>query len=109
GTEGAEIVTELQPLPTEKVVRKVRYDAFYGTDLDHYLRVKGVKTVVVVGTVSNICVLHTAGSAALRWYRVVVPMDAVGAITDFDQASALRQMEFLYRAIITTADGMTFV
>lgn len=109
GTEGAEIVKELRPLNSEKIVRKVRYDGFYGTDLDHYLRIKGVKNVVVSGTVSNICVLHTAGSAALRWYRVVVPVDAIGAITPFDQMATLRQIEFLYRGTLTTSESLQFV
>jgi len=101
-------VSELQPRAEEKVVQKVRYDAFYGTDLDHYLRLKGIKNVVVTGTVSNICVLHTAGSAALRWYRVIVPVDAVAALTEFDQISALRQMDFLYRATLTVTRGLSF-
>jgi nicotinamidase-related amidase len=108
GTTGAEIVKELSALPNEKTVHKVRYDGFYGTDLDHYLRVRGVKNVVLAGTVSNICVLHTAGSAALRWYRVIVPVDAIAAITEFDQMSALRQIEFLYRGTLTIADGIVF-
>jgi len=107
-TDGARIVSELQPRAEEKVVQKVRYDAFYGTDLDHYLRLKGIKNVVVTGTVSNICVLHTAGSAALRWYRVIVPVDALAALTEFDQISALRQMDFLYRATLTVTRGLSF-
>ncbi|MER3557553.1 MAG: isochorismatase, partial [Thermus sp.] len=64
GTWGAEIVEELKPQKGELVIQKVRYDAFYGTPLDHYLHLFGVKHLVVTGTVANICVLHTAGSAA---------------------------------------------
>ncbi|KGQ21191.1 nicotinamidase [Thermus filiformis] len=109
GTWGAEIVEELRPLKGELVVQKVRYDAFYGTPLDHYLHLWGVKHVVVTGTVANICVLHTAGSAALRWYQVVLPEDATSALTPFDLAAALRQVTFLYQGKVTTADGVRFV
>ncbi len=106
GTWGAEIVSELAPYPGEKVVKKLRYDGFYGTPLDHLLRLAGVKTLVVVGTVANICVLHTAGSAALRWYQVVLPEDGTSALTPFDMQAALRQVTFLYRGKVTTAAGI---
>lgn len=106
GTWGAEIVADLAPGPTDLVVRKLRYDAFYGTSLDHELRQRGVATVIVTGTVSNICVLHTAGSAALRWLHLIVPVDAVSALTEFDQQAALRQISFLYRGMLTRSDGI---
>ena len=106
GTWGAEIVADLAPGPNDLVVRKLRYDAFYGTSLDHELRQRGVATVIVTGTVSNICVLHTAGSAALRWLHLIVPVDAVSALTEFDQQAALRQISFLYRGMLTRSDGI---
>ena len=106
GTWGAEIVAELAPRPGEKVVKKLRYDGFYGTPLEHLLRLAGVKTLVLVGTVANICVLHTAGSAALRWFEVVLPEDGTSALTPFDLQAALRQVAFLYQGRVTTAEGV---
>ena len=79
---------------------------FFETPLDYVLRVKGIRNLVIVGTVANICVLHTAGSAALRWYNVVVPEDGISALTEFDQIAALRQIDFLYKGKITTSDGV---
>ncbi len=108
GTWGWEVVEELAPRPGDLVYQKRRYDGFYGTTLEHDLRVRGIDTLVVVGTVANICVLHTAGSAALRWLQVVVPKDAISALTDFDMEATLRQIHFLYRGIITTAQGIEF-
>ncbi|MEJ2218910.1 MAG: cysteine hydrolase [Gemmatimonadota bacterium] len=107
-TWGARIVEELTPTATDATVRKLRYDAFYGTPLDHMLRLRGVEHVVIVGTVANICVLHTAGSAALRFYDVVVAEDGVAALTAFDKASALRQVTFLYRGRITRGANLRF-
>lgn len=107
-TWGAEIVEGLDPEEDETRVRKLRYDAFYGTSLEHLLNLWGIKHTVIVGTVANICVLHTAGSAALRYLDVVVPEDAVAALTPFDKESALRQVTFLYRGEVTKADGVTF-
>jgi nicotinamidase-related amidase len=106
GTWGAEIVPELAPSPQDLVIHKLRYDAFYRTPLETELGRRRIETLVVTGTVSNICVLHTAGSAALRWLRIIVPVDAVSALTEFDQQAALRQIAFLYRGTLTRSSGI---
>jgi nicotinamidase-related amidase len=109
GTWGWQIVDELAPKPGDIVIQKTRYDGFYGTPLDDLLRVYGIRNVVIVGTVANICVLHTAGSAALRWYKVIVPMDGISALNDFDYYAALRQIDFLYKGtIVRSVDDITF-
>jgi nicotinamidase-related amidase len=106
GSWGWEIVDALAPADGETVIRKVRYDAFYGTPLDHLLRLWGVDTLVICGTVANICVHYTAASAALRWYQVVIPRDAVSALEPFDLESSLRQTAFLFGGRLTTAAGV---
>jgi nicotinamidase-related amidase len=106
GTWGWQIVDELAPRDGELVVEKVRYDAFYGTPLDHHLRLWGVDTLIVSGTVANICVHYTAASAALRWYDVVIPLDAVSALTPFDLESSLRQTAFLFAGTVTRSDAV---
>jgi nicotinamidase-related amidase len=106
GSWGWEIVPELAPAPDDTVLRKVRYDAFYGTPLDHLLRVWDIDTLVVCGTVANICVHYTVASAALRWYDVVMVRDAVSALEPFDLESSLRQTAFVFAGQITTAAGV---
>ncbi|MBX3012774.1 MAG: cysteine hydrolase [Caldilineaceae bacterium] len=97
GTWGWQIIDELAPQAGDLVCPKSRYDGFYDTSLDHYLtRVWQVKHLVIVGTVSSICVLHTAASAGLRWFHVVVPANGISALNDFDQALTLRQVSWLY-------------
>ena len=110
GTWGWEIVDELKPVEgNDIVVRKTRYDGFYGTPMDDLLKIYQITHLVVTGTVANICVLHTAGSAALRWYKVVVPMDAISALNEFDYHAALRQIDFLYKGVIVkSVDGIEF-
>jgi nicotinamidase-related amidase len=109
-TWGWQIIPALAPQPGDLVCRKNRYDGFYGTWLDHYLsHIWRVAHVVVVGTVSNICVLHTAASAGLRYFRVIVPADGISALTDFDQAMALRQISWLYGgSVLRSADDIAF-
>ena len=101
GSWGWQIVDELRPLEDELVVRKVRYDAFYGTHLDHFLRTWDVNTLILCGTVANICVHYTAASAALRWFKVIIPKDATSALEPFDLESSLRQASFLFNGKIT--------
>lgn len=108
GTWGWQIVDALAPQPGDRVIRKLRYDGFFGTSLDHELRLAGIRHVVLCGTVANICVLHTAGSAALRGYRVVVVIDGISALTPFDLHAALRQVAFLYRGTLVPAGGIRF-
>lgn len=106
GSWGCHIVDEVQPRDDELVIRKVRYDAFYGTHLDHYLRLWDVDSLVICGTVANICVHYTAASAALRWYDVVIPKDATSALDPFDLESSLRQTAFLFNGTITTTNAL---
>ena len=101
GSWGWQIVEELAPREDEVVIRKVRYDAFYGTHLDHFLRIWDVDTLVICGTVANICVHYTAASAALRWYDVIIPRDATSALDPFDLEASLRQTAFLFAGTIT--------
>ena len=106
GSWGWEIVDEVRPLEGELVLNKVRYDAFYGTHLDHALRIWGVRTLVICGTVANICVHYTAASAALRWFEVVIPKDATSALDPFDLEASLRQTSFLFAGKITESENL---
>ncbi|MDX6708310.1 MAG: hypothetical protein QOF69_1005 [Solirubrobacteraceae bacterium] len=106
GTWGWQMIDELAPREGELVVQKVRYDAFYGTELDHMLSLWNVKTILLCGTVANICVHYTAASAALRWYDVVIPKDAVSAVEPCDLEFSLRQTSWLFQGKITTSKGI---
>jgi nicotinamidase-related amidase len=106
GSWGWEIVAELAPGVDDTVLRKVRFDAFYGTPLDHLLRLWRVDTLVICGTIANVAVQCTAASAALRWYEVVIPRDAISALEPFDLDSTLRQTAFAFGGRVTVADGV---
>ena len=108
GSWGAEIIEELKPRNDEIIIRKLRYDAFFGTTLDHLLRIYKIENLVITGTVANICVLHTAGSAALLGYKIIVPVDCISALTDFDRYATYRQIYFLYKGVLTKSDYIEF-
>ncbi len=108
GSWGWEIVEGLAPGDDDRVFRKARYDGFYGTQLDHELRIAGRDCLVVCGTVANICVHYTAASAGLRYLDVVHPVDAVSAITEFDLHASLRQASWLFQARLVRSAGLRF-
>jgi nicotinamidase-related amidase len=91
GSWGWQVVDGLAPTEDETTIRKPRYDAFYGTDLEHVLRLWGVDTLIICGTVANICVHYTASSAAMRWFDVIVPKDCISSFNDFDMEASLSQ------------------
>lgn len=91
GSWGAEIVDELKPQPDEPVVDKPAYSAFYETDLEQLLRTRGIRTVLITGTVAYACVLHTAFDAFVRGFDVVLVEDAVSSWFD-DLADASRRI-----------------
>ena len=97
---------ELQPQEGELVIRKVRYDVFYGTHLDHCLRVWGVDTLIVCGTVANIYVHYTAASAALRWSKLVIPKDATSTLDPFDLEASLRQTALPFNVKTTQSEAI---
>jgi nicotinamidase-related amidase len=110
GTWGWEIIDELKPQSRDLVCKKSRYSGFYGTGLDHYLSyVWKVDYTVMVGTVSNICVLHTAAGAGLRFMRVILPADGISALTNFGQAMTLRLVSWLYKgAVLKSTEDIEF-
>jgi len=70
---------EVEPLPSEEVINKFRYDAFLGTNLEFLLRSRGIRTVVITGTATNVCVESTARAAHMRDFHLVMVADACGS------------------------------
>lgn len=109
GTEGVELVDQLRERCNEypdqtKVVEKHTYDAFHNTELGGWLDAHGIDNLVFVGTLANVCVLHTAGSAGLRDYRPVLVEDAIGAIEDDHKDYALEHAEWLFGEVVPYSD-----
>jgi ureidoacrylate peracid hydrolase len=110
GTPGAEVVPELAPRPEETVIVKHRYDAFYNTQLDTALRnvrgPGGVDTVIIIGTVTNICCESTARSAFMRDYRVAFVGDANGGLDEMSHNATLEIIGKVFGRVMTTDELM---
>jgi len=107
GSWGAALHDELPVDAAAHVVEKHTYDAFHETELDGWLDARGVDDLLFCGTLANVCVLHTAGSAGLRDYRPVLVEDAIGAIEDDHRSYALDHAEWLFGER-TTLEDVTF-
>jgi ureidoacrylate peracid hydrolase len=77
-THGIEIYPDVAPQGEEVVIKKHRYSAFFGTDLDIILRTKGIKSVVVTGVTTENCCHSTARDAMFNGYKVGFISDATG-------------------------------
>ena len=95
GTWGAEFY-EMSPKDDEIFIEKHRYSAFCGTRLDNILRVRGIKTVVVTGVATSVCVESTFRDAYNLGYYIVMPRDCVsGGIKDLHEAT-IKNVEIFF-------------
>jgi nicotinamidase-related amidase len=104
GSWEAELHPDLPVADEDHVVEKHTYDAFHETELDGWLSARGIENLLVCGTLANVCVLHTAGSAGLRDYRPVLVEDAIGAIEDDHREYALEHADWLFGELVTRED-----
>lgn len=107
GTWGAEFCA-VAPEPGEPIIRKRRYSAFHGTDLDLHLRARGVRTVVLTGVATNVCVETAARDAYMRDYYVVVAGDCTAARDDTFHRAALASVEAHF-GVVATSDALAAV
>lgn len=100
GTPGVEIYPEIAPQPGEHVIRKHRYSAFFGTDLDMILRGWGVDTVIIAGATTENCCHATARDAFFHDYKVVFLSDATATFDYPDLGFGEMSAAEVHRAIL---------
>jgi ureidoacrylate peracid hydrolase len=90
GTLGHELWPELEVRPEDEIVKKYRYSAFMpGTsDLADRLRSRGFDTVLITGTVTNVCCESSARDANMTNFRTIMVSDGNAALSqDLHDAS----------------------
>jgi len=78
-SEGAQFIAELRPARGEVTIHKHRYSGFKGTDLDIILRAQEIRTCIVTGVSTNVCVESTFRDAFEHGYYIVVPRDGTAS------------------------------
>ncbi len=79
GTPGAAVLADLEPEPSDIILPKRRFSAFFKTDLDQTLRTLGVDTVAVGGINTHVCVLATALDALAHDFYTIILEDLSAA------------------------------
>ena len=104
GDPSTRVIPDLQPLDSELVVTKHGYDGFHGTVLDGALRARSVRTVVVTGTMTDVCVLATVIGGFHREYRMVVVEDAVATLWPEIQRATLDVIRRAYARVMSARE-----
>ena len=84
GSKGYDLWAALTPAKTDLFIQKTRFSAFIqgSSNLEAELRSRGIDTVIVTGTVTNICCESTARDAMMRNFRTIMVTDGNAAMSD---------------------------
>jgi ureidoacrylate peracid hydrolase len=95
---------DVRPQPGDPVVTKHRYNAFLNTDLDTILRANAIRTVVMTGVATDVCVGTTAREAFMRDYYAVMLEDGTATFSPEDQVATLRNFDRYFGEVSTIAE-----
>lgn len=101
GAEGLEVIDELHTSSSDYQLRKNRYSAFYGGDLDTLLTELSVDTLVVVGIVTNICVRATCLDAFQKGWKTIIPAECVETYSERAQQQGIEDLAFTTSRVIS--------
>jgi nicotinamidase-related amidase len=103
-SEGADIVSNVAPAPSDFVIVKNKPSAFHGTPLLSYLVDRRIDTVIVTGGATSNCVRATVVDAMSYNFRAVVPHDAVFDRFDISHRIALFDIQRQYGDVVAAVD-----
>jgi ureidoacrylate peracid hydrolase len=95
---------DLRPAENDPVITKHRFSAFHNTDLDTVLRSNGIRTIVMTGVASNVCVETTAREGFVRDYYVVFLEDGTAAYVREDHDAAVRVIDRYFGEVADVAE-----
>jgi ureidoacrylate peracid hydrolase len=106
--DGFQLYPALTPAPSDLRARKITYSAFIAgtSDLDAQLRQRGIETVLIAGTVTNICCESSARDAMMLDYRVIMLSDANAALTDDEHAATLNSFFAAFGDVMTSSEAI---
>jgi ureidoacrylate peracid hydrolase len=104
GTKGHELWPELDVHTDDLIVEKQRFSAFIqgASNLAEILRARGIDTVLITGTVTNVCCESTARDAMMLNFKAVMVTDGNAAITDDDHNATLCNFYLTFGDIMST-------
>ena len=100
------IIDELAPRPGESEVDKYGYNGFHRTRLTDLLVAHSVDTVLITGTVTQICVEDTARGAFHEGFQAAVVSDAVSSYAPDLHRASLRTLSMKYGRVLTADEAL---
>ncbi|RFQ05999.1 cysteine hydrolase [Pseudomonas putida] len=89
GTYAIEVLDALAPIEGDVVIDKHRYSAFHGTRLAQMLQRRGIKNLIVIGVLTDVCVMTSVFDAYQHDFNITIVNDACTATTLAAHYSAL--------------------
>lgn len=104
GNKGHELWAALDVRADDLIVEKNRFSAFIqgSSNLAEVLRERGLDTVLITGTVTNVCCESTARDAMMRNFKTIMVTDGNAANTDEDHNAALGNFYLTFGDIMST-------
>jgi len=109
GSRGAEILAELAPQPGDRMIRKWRPSAFFRTDLEVFLGVQGIDTLLCCGTSVSGCVRATVTDAFMRDIRPMVVRECVTDRSPAVLEANLFDLDQKYADVVVLAEALTYL
>jgi ureidoacrylate peracid hydrolase len=108
GAEGFKLFPALEPVAGDLRVKKIKYSAFIAgsSDIDAQLRSRGVETVLIAGTATNVCCESSARDAMMLDYRVVMLADANATWTDAEHTATLNTFALFFGDVMTADEAI---
>ena len=100
----ADIIDEIYPEPGDPIVDKFGYGAFHNTNLDDLLKARHVESVLITGTVTQICVEETARESFKRGYPTTLVSDAVSTYAPDLQTAVLKNFAHKFGWVSTAKE-----
>ena len=102
----SDVIDELKPiLPEDYVIEKYNYSSFRNTNLIDVLKSEDLDTVIVVGTVTQICVEDTVHDGFAKEIKVIVASDGCSSFQENLHVAALQNFAQKY-AVVDSADNI---
>jgi ureidoacrylate peracid hydrolase len=106
--EGFKLFPTLEPAAGDLFVKKIQYSAFIpgSSDIDAQLRSRGIDTVLVTGTATNVCCESNARDAMMMDYRVIMLSDGNATRSDEEHAATLNTFMMFFGDVMTTDQAL---
>jgi len=105
---GSEITQMLKPAEDDYFVLKPKHSGFFSTTLDVLLEYLEVKTLILTGVTTDICILFTANDAYVRDFNLFIPSDCAAAVNKKDHLYTLKFLERVLKANTQLSTSINF-